>query len=176
MTPRDMSDLLGPYIGVGLGVNSGVAQAALQNAANYQNGLSSAYDPARQLAAMAMNATPKPTNVTPIRSERTPEEIQAQLEARYAEMQAEAERMKRDALTACSACRWNAPSDHCQSALIKGFGIAPPSVDRQFRLFRGLSLSNWPATALCGPEKALWEPRLAWWQKLWNWFIEPWRV
>lgn len=108
---------------------------------------------------------PKPSNVTPIRPERTPEEIQAQLEARYAEMEAEAERLRIHALMACSACRWaekgsNMP--YCYQPLITGLDVK--RADRfAFDVFQR------DYNALCGPEKALWEPIPTRWQRFTEW-------
>jgi hypothetical protein len=95
-------------------------------------------------------------NVHPIRSGgRTQEQVIAQLEARYAEMEAEAASRAADPehLYPCDTCRWG---DHfetawCHHPLVKGFG------DRFYMGMdhNGLAAKRYPP--LCGPEKALWE-------------------
>lgn len=154
---------LGPYIRSGQGACSGAAQQAYHNAvmqhqlAN-QRAFNDIYRPANI-------AQPKPSNVTPIRPLRTPEEIQAQLEARYAEMEAEAERLRIHALTACSACRWG-QSMFCEQPLVMG-------VKRK----RILTMDSWKPQGkeeayLCGPEKALWEPIPTRWQRFMEWLAK----
>ena len=100
------------------------------------------------------------TNVTPIRPLRTPEEIQAQLEARYAEMEVEAERLRIHALTACSACRW-ADGAWCKQPFVIGIKQElTANVDRHPGGLRN---------SICGPEKALWEPIPTRWQRFVEW-------
>lgn len=94
---------------------------------------------------------------------RTPEEIQAQLEARYAEMEAEAERLRAQALTACSACRWGKGS-FCKQPLVIGIEQEPTvNVDRHPEGRRN---------SICGPEKALWEPIPTRWQRFMEWLAK----
>jgi hypothetical protein len=174
-----------PYIQNGLGVRSAVAQKAyhdaqaqsgLQNAVAYQNalhGLAQA-DPYRNAGGLGLglqlssreghmtlpNAGTGVITETP-KGHRTPEEIQAQLEARYAEMEAEAERMAKAALTACSTCRWRHGA-FCKQPLVTG--VKPKAI---------LTVDAWKPKGdeayLCGPEKALWEPKLTRWQKFMEW-------
>lgn len=91
---------------------------------------------------------------------RTPEEIQAQLEARYAEMEAEAERMAKAALTACSACRWG-DRGWCKNPLVIGI--------KQNASLNADYNGKTQHAVLCGREKALWEPKLTRWQKFIEW-------
>lgn len=102
------------------------------------------------------------TNVTPIRPLRTPQEIQAQLEARYAEMEAEAERLRIHALTACGSCRWSKGA-WCNQPLV--IGIKQDLV---------LNMDRYPQGAgnICGPEKALWEPIPTRWQRFMEWLAK----
>jgi hypothetical protein len=159
---------LGNLLGLGLSINSGTAQQYYQNAhdqmlqqqaAQYQN------NSAAFMAGLA-NTGSSPSNVTPIRHERTPEEIAAQLEARYAEMVEEAERKAKAALTACSICRWS-DGAWCHNPLVIGFDQKSELVADRGELH----------SKLCGPEKALWEPvppRRNLWQRFVDWFLEPW--
>lgn len=98
-------------------------------------------------------------DVVHIHGHRTPAQITAQLEARYAEMQAEADRLDQDPEThfPCQNCRWY--SDYriistfemwCSEPLVKGFGV-------KHLMGRYGKITNRPA--LCGPEKALWQRR-----------------
>ncbi len=110
------------------------------------------------LGQLARHAYPE--NVTPIRKERTPEEIQEQLEARLAELEQEAQRPER--LYPCASCRWaekGTRRPYCYQPLITGL--------------EGKSARRWAYDALqadynvlCGPEKALWEPKRTWWQRI----------
>lgn len=119
-----------------------------------------------------------PSTSTP-KGHRTPEQITAQLEARYRELGEQAKRhAERAKLQGCESCRWfrlntrEWVSDNnrriyarCVEPLMKGFDEEP----HKSLEFRQLDLS------LCGPEKALWQPKLSWWQKIWDWFVEHWR-
>lgn len=105
---------------------------------------------------------------------RTREEIMAQLEARYAEL--EAEKARRDVAPRlnfpCTTCRWFeagqtmavvpiTTDDKCTAPLVRGF-------DASWRLGRPWVRAEHKIPPLCGPEKALWEPKLSFWQR----FIE----
>jgi hypothetical protein len=92
---------------------------------------------------------------------RTPEQIQEQLEARYAEMVEEAKRKEKVALTACSICRWS-KDVWCRNPLVIGLSERPLTWHWDNR---GLDGKN----TLCGPEKALWEPTPSRWQRLMEW-------
>lgn len=90
---------------------------------------------------------------------RTPEEIQAQLEARYMELEREAQKPER--LYPCSSCRWHeipGKYDRCYNPLVAGFEIGS---------YTFTDSTN--AKRLCGPEKALWEPKLTRWQRFMEW-------
>jgi hypothetical protein len=86
---------------------------------------------------------------------RTPEQINAELEARYAELKDEAARRKVDPKLnfPCHTCRWMTNEDwsakYCREPLVKGFGFG-----ERLSYFEGDDLP-----ALCGPEKALWQKR-----------------
>jgi len=83
---------------------------------------------------------------------RTQEQIIAQLEARYAEL----EKTRGDPYTRCKDCKWSTipmgMDDRfrkCHQPLIKGFEVqAPYAWDCQDGTHHGAKL--------CGPEKALW--------------------
>lgn len=85
---------------------------------------------------------------------RTHEQILAECQARYDEMESEA--AKPELQFPCSTCRWAVQGDwlSCRQPLVTG--IAGKPVD------------NWDAR-LCGPEKALWEPRQSLWSRLFDW-------
>ena len=131
------------------------AQNQLANQALFHNGL-----------AQLQNASPQ-MHAHKASQELTPEEIREQLEARYAEMEAEAERKAKSALTACSACRWSNGA-WCRNPLVIG-------IEQKLTL----NTDRYAGDAkLCGPEKALWElpePKRNLWQRLVDWFLEPWR-
>jgi hypothetical protein len=101
---------------------------------------------------------------------RTPEQITASLEARYAQLRAEAERRKRDPEInmPCTTCRWHQVqymNELCLEPLTKGFGS-------------GHILKSWGSPRpnhLCGREKALWEPRRSIIQRVIDWLLAPWR-
>lgn len=90
---------------------------------------------------------------------RTQEEIIAQLEARYAEMEAEANTPIRK--FPCSTCKHRSIITYCNSPLVTGLaGRGLPNVDWQ------MEIGSWPdrrhpTVKLCGEEKALWEPEPA---------------
>ena len=99
--------------------------------------------------------------------ERTPEEIQAQLEARMAELEAEAERIALRDQTACNRCRWADDFDAawCHHPMVKGFGAQfHMGMDRS-----GIDQKTIPK--LCGPEKALWDQSPTRWQRFVAWLI-----
>ena len=158
-----MNPILGSALSMGISSRSGLANAMAQahaqnqlaNQAAFHNGLAQL-----QNAYPQLRETPEPTK------ERTPEEIQAQLEARYAQMEVEAERKAKAALTACSLCRWS-DGAWCRNPLVIGIDAKPTlNVDR----------TKYDAQ-LCGPEKALWEeiePKRNLWQRFIDWFLEPW--
>ena len=167
-----LSDLLGLYVGNGLGVTSGAAQRAYQKALA-QNQLLMQQVGMTSLAGLANMPQPKPSNVTPIRPERTPEEIQAQLEARMAELEREAASPRKT--RPCNGCRHQGKfhAHHCKHPLVVGFERPDhPHVDYQIASFGKLSLGNWPTTALCGHEKALWEPIPTRWQRFTEWLAK----
>jgi len=116
--------------------------------------------------AQLQNAYPQLRATPEAPKERTPEEVREQLEARYAEMEAEAERKAKAALTACSLCRWS-DGAWCRNPLVIGIDAKPTlNVDR----------TKYDAS-LCGPEKALWElpePKRTIWQRFIDWFLDPW--
>lgn len=106
-------------------------------------------------------------NVTPIRPERTPEEIQAQLEARMAELEREAQKPER--VYPCVSCRWvrkasfgNGRYDRCEQPLVMGLKSEGPYA---WDCMDGTHFN----CALCGPEKALWEPIPTFWQRFTEW-------
>ena len=100
----------------------------------------------------------------PMPKMRTQEEIFAQLEARYAELKAEANSPARK--WPCDTCRWTIKGAgvRCDNALIKGFG--PPAWSFDYAKDRE------GGNLLCGPEKALWEPKEpkpTLWQRIIEW-------
>lgn len=89
---------------------------------------------------------------------RTQAEIIAQLEARYAEMEAEANSPAK--LYPCKTCRF-ASGPWCRNALITGIGNKDVTHNDEYAGY---------ANSLCGPEKALWEPRPpSLWRRFMNW-------
>lgn len=99
-----------------------------------------------------------------MRAVRTEEEIQAQLEARYRELEAEGRQQD----TSCVKCRWvhSFQAGWCLNPLIKGYGDG-------VHMGLGNSDRGKSIPPLCGPEKALWRPKLTLWQRLYNWFVDP---
>ena len=93
--------------------------------------------------------------VAPLPEMRTQEQIIAQIEARYAELEAEAQ--KPAIKWPCHKCR-HSTSLFCYHPLIKGFGSAVAHMDRKY-----------PEAHLCGQERALWEPELTILQKIAHW-------
>lgn len=99
----------------------------------------------------------------------------AQLERRYAELEAEEARRKVDPKLnyPCKTCSHFVDergsgifgdiigSTYCKNPLVVGFGRRHP-IDLMFG-------NKGAIPALCGPEKALWEPKLTLWQRLWRW-------
>lgn len=104
---------------------------------------------------------------------RTHEQIVADCEARFEELQREKERRDNDPLIQrpCKTCRWSIKT-RCKEPLVKGFdNYTPPNVDWQLKL--GTLSNNWPTVKLCGLEKALWQPvpkPLTRWQKFMSLF------
>lgn len=98
---------------------------------------------------------------------RTQDEILAQCEARYRELERRAEVIKKlEARPKCVDCRWIDTRGYlngglCNQPLIKGFDERGPDC------FDRMSYSK-HRTALCGPEKALWEPKLNLLQRAWG--------
>ena len=129
----------------------------LQNAAAYQNSLQGLAnsDPYRNITKA--QSKPKQPEL------RTPEQIQEQLEARYAEMVEEAKLKEKAALTACSICRWS-DGAWCRNPLVIG-------IEQKSELIADRGELH---AKLCGPEKALFEPKRTRWQRFVDWFLEPW--
>lgn len=121
---------------------------------------------AQSLQGIANAYAPKP-EPKPMQAMRTREEIMAQLEARYAEIEAEANSPRRQ--FPCASCRWadKFEAAWCHQPLVKGFG------DR-VHMGMGEEISK-TIPNLCGPEKALWEPKQSIWQKFAAWFLAPWK-
>lgn len=137
---------------------------------------------------MAQHAGNRPSDEQEIADmpvkERTQEEIEAQLLARYRELQEQAakieaqEAAERQRLK-CSECRWACNGQnkfdrrgiYCRNALLTGFEGPQPNVDRVEQSYTG-RYSLYPKTRLCGPEKALWEPIPTRWQQLVEWLGE----
>ena len=101
---------------------------------------------------------------------RTQEEILAQCEARYCELERRAEVIKKlEAQPKCVDCRWIDTRGYlnggiCNQPLIKGFDeLGPYCFDRE-------SYSK-HRTVLCGPEKALWEPKRSLPRRLLDWWL-----
>ena len=101
---------------------------------------------------------------------RTQEEILAQCEARYRELERRAEAIKKlEAQPKCVDCRWIDTRGYlnggiCNQPLIKGFDeLGPYCFDRE-------SYSK-HRTVLCGPEKALWEPKRSLPRRLLDWWL-----
>ena len=100
----------------------------------------------------------KHDNVIPIRpGHRTPEQIRGQLEARYAQLEADCEGSARK--YSCETCRWCevgglADYQTCHEPLVNGFDKPRAAWDCGVK--EGFE-SILPAK-LCGPEKALWQP------------------
>lgn len=107
---------------------------------------------------------------------RTKEQIIAQLEARYAELERGREEHetkkreeKRKASLACKRCRWSYGGislQYCRQPLVRGYSTGNVK-----------AMDNWtsPQATLCGPEKALWEWRWNLWRRFVDWFLAPWR-
>ena len=107
------------------------------------------------------NAAPQPE---PYKM-RTREEILAQLEARFAQMEAEAAKPER--IHPCERGKWHRdglfePFDACAQPLVMGVDGLPRYL-----------LSATEFGGLCGPERALWEQRKPWWRRLVDWFVAP---
>lgn len=159
-----MNPILGSVFSMGLSPRSGLAQSMLQAHAQNQLANQAAF---RNDLAQLQNAYPQMHATPEVPQERTPEEIREQLEARYAEMEAEAERKAKAALTACSACRWSNGA-WCRQPLVIG-------IEQKLTLNTDRYAGD---ASLCGPEKALWEevePKRNLWQRFVDWFLEPWR-
>lgn len=94
---------------------------------------------------------------------RTQAEILAQCEARYAQLEAQYEEMKRKSERSCATCRFGSglgDAQKCREPLVVGFD------KRGFKWAWDCNDFSQHQSALCGPEKALWQPKLKWWQKL----------
>ena len=115
-----------------------------------------------------------------LRAVRTEEQIQAQLDARLAELEAEAALpARRFPCTECTHFRWKwdalKEGALCENPLVVGYG------GKAFSAMDGGRPDDWcykylDRAALCGPEKALWQPRISTkrgighlWQRLTNW-------
>ncbi len=98
---------------------------------------------------------------------RTREQIMAQLEARYAELEAEA--ASPPVQRPCSACRWRSDPiyRHCTHPLVKGFAPAQYCWDRA----KEYSFGPFNEVQLCGGEKALWAPHQTIVQRIINWIM-----
>ena len=97
-------------------------------------------------------------------SYRTAAQIATQIEARKAEIEAEA--LTPAYRFPCRTCKWQRefggswtfPSwRYCKEPLVEG-------LEQPHDLRMGIP-------ALCGPERALWQPKLSWWQRLLNWLF-----
>ena len=94
---------------------------------------------------------------------RTREQIIADLEARYAELEAEAQKPWR--LRPCSTCRYGSgrgSTQKCREPLVVGFA------EKGFRWAWDCNDFSGHESKLCGPEKALWQPKLTLWQRIIN--------
>lgn len=94
---------------------------------------------------------------------RSEEEIAAQLEARYAELEAEAKSRHRQ--FPCATCRFSSGSGtltRCRNPLIVGFQ------EKWVYAWDCMDGTHLKAR-LCGPEKALWRQRLSLWQRVLEW-------
>lgn len=125
-------------------------------------------------SASHLRSAHQPSNGTPIRHERTPEQIRGQLEARMAELERQA--VSPRIAKPCASCRHVGRrfTHMCRQPLIKGFESKDQAnVDFQTEdlgISEGEPLSsNWPNVALCGHEKALWEPIPTRWQRFVEW-------
>lgn len=79
----------------------------------------------------------------PLRPVRTEEQIQADLDARLAEIERQAENHR--AQMRCKDCRW-ARGVYCVNPLVKGFKAPVAQFSTE--------------ADICGPEKALWQEKL----------------
>lgn len=91
---------------------------------------------------------------------RTQEQIVAQCEARYAELEKEREARR----YTCANCRWSShDARYCNEPLVKGFDTRVWSYDNRFCVVDNTAIT------LCGPERALWARRLRWWERAFLW-------
>ena len=139
-----------PYDSVGQAVLSSLSQSQLAKLAAQQ--ASHNFDAYR-------NAIPQPE---PYKM-RTREEILAQLEARFAQMETEAAKPERT--HPCEQCKWHRdglfePFTACAQPLVMGVDGLPRY------MFSAAEIGG-----LCGPERALWEQRKPWWRRLVDWFV-----
>lgn len=156
-----MQDVVGLYAahrGAG-SKNAAMAhqQAAAQNFQNAVLDITNLAQNARPGGSPYQNASaqPKPT----LRPVRTEKEIAAQLAARMAELEAQAEQANLPEYP-CVSCRFRDGS-FCENALIRGI--------KHELMWTYDSQPTSPDAALCGPEKALWEPRLTLWERFIAW-------
>ena len=88
----------------------------------------------------------KPKPLRPVRSE---EQIQAELDARLAEIERQGQEHRHQ--VKCRDCRW-ARGIYCANPLVKGHGAAKAQFSTE--------------ADICGPEKALWQEKLPLWERL----------
>lgn len=107
---------------------------------------------------------PRVAEVRHLQPVRTHEQIIAQLEARYVEMEAEAAKPSRK--FPCQTCRYHSlrwknlkEGQQCHHPLVMGIDAEPLWAwdEKKYKSREA---------ALCGPEKALWEPHPVWQQYL----------
>ena len=150
-----MQDVMRLYPGLhGAGSIMAYQQAGATNFANHAQNARPGVSP-----YLNASAQPKPS----LRPVRTEEEIAAQLAARMAELEAQAEQAKLPEYP-CVSCRFRDGS-FCENAFIRGI--------KQELMWTYDSHPTSPDAALCGPEKALWEPRLTLWEQFIAW-LEGW--
>lgn len=112
---------------------------------------------------------------------RSREQIIADCEARFQELQAEKERRDADRRIThpCTTCRFitKGYSRKCVEPLVKGFGDGHTlkgfhlPAEQWVELWKDDEGDRWDFPKLCGPEKALWQPieRKTCWQRFLEW-------